>query len=210
MNILAIGAHFDDVELGCGGALAKHAQNGDNVYVYVATVSGFSNQYNQTVRSSEIALGEAQAAMQILGVKELICGKFKTLEIEFVDELNIEILKIVQGKKIDKVYAHWIGDIHHDHQAVAKASLHSCRHVPRLLMYRSNWYHSTMEFRGNFYIDITRQWDTKEHAIQAHATEMDRTSSKWIGFFKNEAENAGQRIGVNYAEVFEVVKWLEI
>lgn len=210
MNILAIGAHFDDVELGCGGALAKHAQNGDNVYVYVATVSGFSNQYNQTVRSSEIALGEAQAAMQILGVKELICGKFKTLKIEFVDELNIEILKIVQERKIDKVYAHWIGDIHHDHQAVAKASLHSCRHVPRLLMYRSNWYHSTMEFRGNFYIDITRQWDTKEQAIQAHATEMDRTSSKWIGFFKNEAENAGQRIGVNYAEVFEVVKWLEI
>lgn len=210
MNILAIGAHFDDVELGCGGALAKHAQNGDNVYVYVATVSGFSNQYNQTVRSSEIALGEAQVAMQVLGVKELICGKFKTLEVEFVDELNIEILKIVQEKKIDKVYAHWIGDIHHDHQAVAKASLHSCRHVPRLLMYRSNWYHSTMEFRGNFYIDITKQWDTKERAIQAHATEMDRTSSKWIGFFKNEAENAGQRIGVTYAEVFEVVKWLEI
>jgi len=209
MNILAIGAHFDDVELGCGGALAKHAQNGDNVYVYVATVSGFTNQYNQTVRSSEIALGEAQAAMQILGVKELICGKFKTLEIEFVDELNIEILRIVQEKNIDRVYAHWIGDIHHDHQAVAKASLHSCRHVPRLLMYRSNWYHSTMEFRGNFYIDITKQWDTKERAIQAHASEMDRTSSKWIGFFKNEAENAGQRIGVNYAEVFEVVKWLE-
>lgn len=209
MNILAIGAHFDDVELGCGGALAKHAQNGDNVYVYVATVSGFTNQHNQTIRSSEMALEEAQVAMQILGVKELICGKFKTLAVEFVDELNIEILKIVEEKKIDKVYAHWIGDIHHDHQAVAKASLHSCRHVPRLLMYRSNWYHSTMEFRGNFYIDITGQWDVKKRAIQAHASEMDRTSCKWIGFFKNEAENAGQRIGVNYAEVFEVVKWLE-
>lgn len=210
MNILAIGAHFDDVELGCGGTLAKHAQNGDSVYVYVATVSGFSNQYDQAIRSSDIALKEAKAAMKILGVKELICGKFKTLEVEFVDELNIEILKIVQEKKIDKVYAHWIGDIHHDHQAVAKASLHSCRHVPRMLMYRSNWYHSTMEFRGNFYIDITSQWETKEQAIQAHASEMDRTSRKWIGFFKNEAENAGQRIGVNYAEVFEVVKWLEI
>lgn len=210
MNILAIGAHFDDVELGCGGTLAKHAQNGDNVYVYVATVSGFTNQYNQSVRSNEIALAEAQEAMKILGVKEMICGKFKTLHIEFVDELNIEILKIVQEKKIDKVYAHWIGDIHHDHQAVAKASLHSCRHVPRMLMYRSNWYHSTMEFRGNFYVDITKQWDFKERAIQAHVSEMDRTSSKWIGFFKNEAENAGQRIGVNFAEVFEVVKWLEI
>jgi LmbE family N-acetylglucosaminyl deacetylase len=209
MNILAIGAHFDDVELGCGGSLAKHAEKGDNVYVYVATLSGFSNQYNQTVRSNEIALEEAHAAMQIIGVKDLICGKFKTLKVEFVDELNIEILQIVEEKKIDKVYTHWIGDIHHDHQAVARASLHSCRHVPRMLMYRSNWYHSTMEFRGNFYVDITKKWDTKEQAIRAHVSEIDRTGSKWISFFKNEAENAGQRIGVKYAEVFEVVKWLQ-
>jgi LmbE family N-acetylglucosaminyl deacetylase len=209
MNILAIGAHFDDVELGCGGALARHAKNGDNVYVYVATISGFSDQYNQTVRSSEIALDEARDAMQILGVKELICGKFRTLEVEFVDALNVEILKIVQEKSIDQVYVHWVGDIHHDHQAVARASLHSCRHVPRMLMFRSNWYHSTMEFRGNFYADITDQWDIKARAIQAHASEMERTGSKWLAFFKNEAENAGQRIGVRYAEVFELVKWLE-
>jgi len=209
MNILAIGAHFDDVELGCGGALARHAHQGDSVYVFVATVSGFSNQYNQTVRTNESALQEAQQAMAILGVKELICGNFKTLEVEFVDALNIEILKIVQEKQIDQVYAHWAGDIHHDHQAVAKASLHSCRHVPRLLMYRSNWYHSTLEFRGNFYVDITQWREIKEQAIRAHVTEVDRTGEKWISFFRNEAENAGQRIGVKYAEVFEVVKWLE-
>jgi len=209
MNILAIGAHFDDVELGCGGALARHALQGDNVYVFVATVSGFSNQYNQSVRTNESALEEARNAMAILGVKEMICGKFKTLEVEFVDALNIEILKIVQEKKIDQVYAHWTGDIHHDHQAVARASLHSCRHVPKLLMYRSNWYHSTLEFRGNFYVGITPCWEIKERAIRAHVTEVDRTGEKWISFFKNEAENAGQRIGVKYAEVFEVVKWLE-
>lgn len=208
MNILAIGAHFDDVELGCGGTLARHAQQGDNVYVFVATVSGFSNQYNQAVRTSESALDEARNAMDILGVKELLCGNFKTLEVEFVDALNIEILKILQEKQIDLVYAHWAGDIHHDHQAVAKASLHSCRHVQRMLMYRSNWYHSTIEFRGNFYFDITEFWPTKERAIRAHVTEVDRTGEKWISFFRNEAENAGQRIGVPMAEVFEVVKYL--
>jgi LmbE family N-acetylglucosaminyl deacetylase len=209
VKVLAIGAHFDDVELGCGGALARHAKIGDDVYVFVATVSGFTNQYNQTVRSNETALAEARNAMKILGVKELLCGNFKTLEVEFTDALNIEILKIVQEKKIDLVYAHWIGDIHHDHQATAKASLHSCRHVPRMLMYRSNWYHSTLEFRGNFYVDITDYWQAKKLAIRAHVTEMDRTGEKWISFFHNEAENAGQRIGVKFAEVFELVKWLE-
>jgi len=208
MNILAIGAHFDDVELGCAGALARHVSNGDKVYVYIATVSGFSNPNNQTVRSNDVALAEGKKAMGILGV-ELICGNFKTLEIEFVEALNIEIVRIVEDKKIDMVYTHWIGDIHHDHQAVAKASLHGCRHVPRMLMYRSNWYHSNLDFKGNFYIDITSHWAKKEETIRAHQSELERTRYKWLSFFKNESENAGQRIGVNYAEVFEVVKWLE-
>ena len=208
MNVLAIGAHFDDVELGCGGSLAKHASNGDRVFVYVATVSGFANQYNETVRGSESAKKEAEAAMKVLGVEEMICGGFKTLEVEFVDPLNIDILKIVDKFGIEQVYSHWTGDIHHDHQALARASLHSCRHVPRLLMYRSNWYHSTIDFRGNFYVDIADYWETKERAIRAHTSEMQRTGEKWIEFFRNEAANAGQRIGVKFAEVFEVVKWL--
>ena len=208
MNILAIGAHFDDIELGCGGSLARHVTKGDKVYAYVATVSGFINPNNQTVRSNDVALAEGRNAMKILGI-ELICGQFKTLEIEFVDALNLEIVRIVEDRKIDMVYTHWVGDIHHDHQAVAKASLHGCRHVPRLLMYRSNWYHSNLDFKGNFYVDITNSWDRKEKAILAHVSEMERTGKKWSRFFKNEAENAGQRIGVNCAEVFEVVKWLE-
>jgi LmbE family N-acetylglucosaminyl deacetylase len=210
MNVLAIGAHFDDVELGCGGALAAHSARGDEVYVFVATVSGFTNQNDQSVRSSEVARAEAEEAMKILGVKQMFSGNFKTLQVEFVDELNVQILRLVEQLGIDQVYAHWTGDIHHDHQAVARASLHSCRHVPRLLMYRSNWYHSTVDFRGNFYIDITEHWDTKERAIRAHTSEMARTGNQWISFFKNEAVNAGQRIGVPYAEPFEIVKWLHI
>lgn len=208
MNILAIGAHFDDIELGCGGALARHVAKGDKVYAYIATVSGFANANKETVRSNEAALEEGKKAMEILGV-ELICGSFKTLEVEFEEALNVEILKIVEDRKIDFVYSHWVGDIHHDHQAVARASLHSCRHVPRLLMYRSNWYHSTQDFRGNFYVDITEHWPKKEAAILAHRSELERTRYKWLGFFRNEAENAGQRIGAKYAEVFEMVKWLE-
>lgn len=209
MNVLAIGAHFDDLELGCGGTLAKRACAGDRVFAYVATVSGFANQYNVTVRSNEVARQEAEAAMRVLGVTELICGQFKTLEVEFVDALNVEILRIVEERKIDLVLSHWPGDIHHDHQAVAKASIHACRHVPRQLLYRSNWYHSTADFTGNFYVDISDAWEQKRRAIEAHASELERTGRKWVTFFENEAENAGQRIGVRYAEVFQVLKWLE-
>ena len=208
MNILAIGAHFDDIELGCSGTLAKHVQAGDRVLAYVATVSGFSSHDKQVVRTNAVARHEGRKAMQVLGV-ELFEGAFPTLEVEFSEALNAEILAIVESNNIQKVYTHWTGDIHHDHQAVARASLHSCRHVPCLLMYRSNWYHSANDFHGNFYVDITPFWPIKEEAIKAHASELERTRNKWLSFFKNEAENAGQRIGVRYAEVFKVIKWLE-
>ena len=209
MNILAIGAHFDDVELGCGGTLAKHVSNGDKVYVFVATVSGYSNAYNQTVRSNKLAKKEAENSMATLGVEKLICGKFKTLQVEFIDALNIEILKIIERYNIDRVYTHWTGDIHHDHQAVAKSTLHSCRHVLQILMYRSNWYYSSSDFKGNYCIDISEFWEVKKKAIECHISELERTASKWMSFFDNEAINCGQRLGVERAEAFEIVKFLE-
>jgi LmbE family N-acetylglucosaminyl deacetylase len=208
MNILTIGAHFDDIELGCGGTVVRHVNNGDTVYAYVATLSGYTNPDNVIIRSNEKAQAEGIAAIKILGAN-LICGQFKTMHLEFSDELNCQVIRIVEEKNINLVYTHWIGDIHHDHQILAQASLHSCRHVPNMLMYRSNWYHSTLEFRGNYYVDISDYWVKKEEAVRAHISELERTGYKWIDFFKREAENAGQRIGVKYAEVFEVVKWLE-
>jgi LmbE family N-acetylglucosaminyl deacetylase len=208
VNVLAIGAHFDDVELGCGGTLAKHKAAGDKVFVYIATESGYSAPNKSVIRDNDIARREGERAVEILGVDELICGRFKTFALEFVEALNAKLLAIVESKKIDLTYTHWIGDIHHDHQALAKASLHSCRHVPRLLMYRSNWYHSPFDFRSIFFVDITDFWDIKERAIRAHESEIARTHERWIAFFRNEAEAAGQRMGVPLAEVFEVVKWL--
>jgi LmbE family N-acetylglucosaminyl deacetylase len=209
MNILAIGAHFDDVELGCGGALARHAKGGDNVFVYVATTSGFANQYQETVRSDESALAEARQALGVLGITELFCGSFKTFDVEFTDALSIDILRIVEENQVNRVYTHWFGDTHHDHQAVSKASIHCCRRVPCVLMYRSNWYHSPVAFREDFYIDITEYWPIKERALKAYASEMERTGNAWLRFFENEAENAGRRVGVKYAEGYELIKWLE-
>ena len=97
-----------------------------------------------------------------LGIKNLIQGNFETLKIEFNEELNKEIINIVNKYKINTVYTHWDGDIHHDHQVVAKSTLHACRHVKNILMYRSNWYQSSQIFNANYYVDITgKHFDKK-------------------------------------------------
>lgn len=207
MNVLAVGAHFDDVELGCSGALAKHVKEGDHVTIYVATDSEYSNSEGKLIRSGKTARTEGGKAAAIIGA-ELICGKCNSLRLEFVEETNIEIIRIIEEKNIELIYTHWTDDIQHDHINLAKATIHAGRHVPRILMYRSNWYISEGNFDRNFFVDISETWEIKEKAILAHQSEFGRVGNKWIEYFKREALNNGLVVGVKYAECFEVVKWL--
>lgn len=207
MNVLAIGAHFDDIELGCGGALAKHNIKGDKVIAFIATSSEFSNKDGEVLRNSDVALEEARRASSQIGY-QLLLGEIPTFQLEYGEEVQAKLLKIIEENKIDLIYTHWTYDVHHDHRNLALATLHVARHVNRVLMYRSNWYISEKEFIENFYVDITDTWDIKERAIREYKSEMQRVGDKWITYFRQEAINNGFKIGVKYAEAFQVVRWM--
>lgn len=207
MNILAIGAHFDDIELGCSGSLKKHVDRGDRVFIYVATNSGFVSPEQVTVRSDESARAEGEAAAELIGGK-LVCGGFETLKLEFEDNLNAQLVHLIEKEKIDLIYTHDRNDVHHDHAALAKASFHAGRHVPRILTYHSNWYQSDVRFAPDFYSDISDTWETKEAVIRAHRSEYERVGDAWIRYFRKEAENNGCACGVKLAEGFRCAKWL--
>ena len=205
MNVLAIGAHFDDIELGCGGSLCRHVFNGDKVTMYVATDSGFIGEHGS--RDSSDAIKEGKAAAKIIGA-DLVLGGHRTLFLEFCDEVNLQLVNLINDRQIDTIYTHCEHDVHHDHLALARATLHSARHVPRVLMYRSNWYKSTANFHKQFYVDITPFWSTKEKSIRTHESELSRVGEKWIDYFRRDAQVSGAEVGVGYAEAFQVVKWL--
>lgn len=207
MNILAVGAHYDDIELGCSGALIKHVLQGDNVLIYVATHSGFVSPGGKTIRDKAVAQAEGEIAAKLIG-GTLINGGFETLNLEFTDELNGQLVALIEKYDIDIIYSHYSGDIHHDHQALAKAVLHAGRHVPRILEYHSNWYLSEKRFSPNFFVDISDTWETKKSAIMCHESEFKRAGKDWLRFFENEAINNGFICGVFMAEGFKVVKWL--
>ena len=208
MRVLALGAHFDDVELGCGGTIARHVENGDTVIIFVATHSGYSDHAGRVIRKPEIALAEGQAAAEILGASDLICADYPTNQLEFNDGLMCSLLKVIEPYKPSIIYTHWDGDVHHDHRSLARASLAAARHIPRLLMYRSNYYDGEKPFMGNFYVDVTTTLEKKKKAIKAHESEYQRAGEKWLRFFLNQHENDGYKIGVKYAESFHLVKYL--
>lgn len=209
MRVLAIGAHFDDIELGCGGALIQHVRAKDDVTMLVVTDSEYLNYDGKVLRSKDIALKEGKKAAAIIGAK-LISGDMKTKELAYSWQLIEFLNEFIDDLKTDLIYTHWDHDVHQDHFAIGKATLNAGRHIPRILMYRSNWYQTSDLFRGNYYVDISDVMHLKIKAVKAHASELKKAGKGWIEFFKNENRNNGQEIGVQYAELFEVVKYLGI
>jgi LmbE family N-acetylglucosaminyl deacetylase len=206
-NVLAVSAHFDDAELGCGGTLAKHARAGDKVYSYVATRSDYKDMSAKTVRSADVARREGVKAAKILGA-ELLEGAFETFHVHYDDALISELRGIVERRKIDTIYLPWTGDAHQDHRATARAAITAGRHCARLLMYRINYYDTEETFDARVYVDTTKTMPAKLKAIRAHASEHARTKGKWIESITALDRNTGIKLGVGYAEGFQAVRYL--
>lgn len=186
MKVLAVGAHYDDIELGCSGTLIKHSQNGDTLTMLVITDSAYKNHDGIQIRDGEVARLEGTAAAKIIGA-ELICLDYHTFEVPFDDILGKVILNYIEKLEIDTIYSHWVYDLHRDHQYAGKSTLMAGRHVPRFLMYRSNFYDTERQFKGNFYSDITDVMDKKIEVIKAHKSELKRVRYKWLDFFYKNA-----------------------
>ena len=106
------------------------------------------------------------------------------------------------------VLTHWTDDTHPDHRALAKATLHSCRHLPRVLLYCSNWYESDERFDPRFFVDISITLERKLKLIELHKSENTRTRGAWLEYTRAQARTLGLKAGIEYAESFQVVKWL--
>jgi len=207
MNVLAVGAHYDDLELGCSGTLIKHVQKGDSVTMLVITDSAYNDAHGSPVRKADKAYQEGLKAASIIGAR-LICLNYSTFMVPFDEALTKEITRYIEDLNIDTVYSHWSGDLHRDHQYAAQSTLMAGRHVPRFFMYRSNYYDTEVQFRGTFYSDITTVIDQKIAVIKAHKSELKRVRNSWLRFFIRQNENDGQIIGVKSAEFFEAVRYL--
>ena len=145
---------------------------------------------------------------EILGVK-LLFGDWETNYLTFSDPLICSVLNVVEDYKIDTLYTHWADDAHQDHRALARACITAGKHVPRVLMYQSNLYDAGEPFNGNFYVDISATIDKKREAIAAHESELGRVEGRWQEVFFNKCAVDGYKVGTTYAEVFQVVKYLD-
>ena len=208
MNILAVGAHHDDIELGCGGSIARFTEEESSVWGVILTNSETHYEERNIHRSAlEAELEEREAASVIdLQLIELPSNRVDNGTLQYSVEVMRDLETVIHEKKIDLMFSHWQYDMNTDHAAAAKISIVAGRHVPTILQYRSNWYQPDRAFNGIYYIDISNQIEKKEACLIKYQSEVTNRGMTWVNSFLDQNRSFGFSIGTSYAEVFEPVR----
>jgi LmbE family N-acetylglucosaminyl deacetylase len=164
MNILTIGAHPDDIELGCGGMILKAARNSHNVYMYTLTrgeAAGDPLQREQELIQSS----------KFIGAKALWIDKFSDTHLAVNSDLINHIEIFINKAHADLVITHSLNDTHHDHRAVAAATREAGRFVPNMMAYEIPL---TKEFNPQMFYDISDVVDDKVSLIELFKSQRDK------------------------------------
>ena len=202
MKILAIGAHPDDIEYGCGGTLLEMKKEHDaEIHFFVAT-------YGECGGNPEIRIKEQEAAADFLGVKELHWGGFKDTQLDFNGELIGAIEKVIKDVAPDVVFVNYPDDTHQDHRNLAEATMVAARYVRKVLYYED---FTAKNYDPQFFRDIGDILDDKVKLLKFHKSQVERsypTGLDILESIKAVANFRGFQAKVKYAEGFGALRYL--
>jgi LmbE family N-acetylglucosaminyl deacetylase len=201
MNVLAIGAHPDDIEYGCGGTLTAYAQKGHVVYLFVATDGGLGGD-------PEVRRREQKDSLQVIGARELFWGGYADTEIPLNRELIARLESVIDQVQPQMIFVNCADDTHQDHRNLAQGTLSATRYIPNFLFYEVP---STQHFVPNCYVDIHRVLDRKLACLESHRSQVTKTNIQDLTILESAVSCAnfrGIQARVKYAEAFQSVRLL--
>jgi LmbE family N-acetylglucosaminyl deacetylase len=202
MNILAIGAHPDDIEFGCGGTLIKYVATGHNIFLFVASDGSYGGE-------PEVRVREQTEALKFLGAKELFWGNFKDTELQDSRELILKIEEIVLKVNPDIVLLNYPEDVHQDHRALAQAGVSATRYIKEVLFYEVP---TTQHFEPDIFVDIEGVLEKKGWLLQLHGSQVNKTRVKNLTIVESAQSCAnfrGFQGRVKFAEGFKALRVLK-
>ena len=201
MNILAIGAHPDDIEFGCGGTLYKLSRHKNKIYLFVATEGEIGAP--RGIRKKEQLI-----AAKYLKAKDIFWGEFVDTRVPTGKELINKIEKTVKKTKADLVFVNYFDDVHQDHRAVSECVLSATRYVKKVLFYEVP---TTRNFEPDIFVDITKTMDKKEKLLRMHASQIKKTRIPNLSIIESAKSCAifrGYQGRVKYAEGFRSLRYM--
>ncbi len=198
-TILAVGAHPDDIELGCGGTVRAASKLGKKVVAVFMSKGEHSG-------SPEIRPKESIAALSLLGVNEVHFGDFPDTEIQCSRKAIDFLESFYLAHKPETVLTHTVNDIHQDHRQVGWISMSAFRNAPQVLAFETP--RVTASFSPTYFIDITNCVNDKWNALKCHFSQK---TKRYITYesMVNLASFRGSQVSLPAAEAFEVVRYVE-
>jgi len=224
-SVLVVAAHPDDEVLGCGGTMARLANEGHEIRIAIVA-EGMTSRYQQREQADKKKLSHlhtnAQQAADKVRAKELVLCKLPDNRLDTIPLL--EVVKLVEDL-IEKfnpsvIYTHHPGDLNVDHGVVHRAVLTATRpipgqHVREIYAFEvpssTEWAFQRVEplFRPSVFVDISATLETKVAALACYDTE----TRKFPHPRSPEAVRAialrwGSVAGFKAAEAFELIRSL--
>lgn len=178
-NILAIGAHFDDVELGVGGTLSKLKSDKPDRKIYKLTLTNnITNFKHKNINVDfESSLKESEQACKILGISQInITNYVGCTELIFNKKQMQDIESFIFDMNIDTVFCHYPSDIQQDHEHASKISFVAGRYCENIIFYQSNRYILPQSFYPRIYSDITSSIDLKKKSLKCYSSDHNRNN----------------------------------
>ena len=201
MNVLAIGAHPDDIEYGCGGTLTKYAQKGHDVFLFVASDGGLGGD-------PDVRRQEQKEAAAVLGAREVFWGGYGDTEIPLSRELIVRLETVISEVRPAMIFVNYPDDTHQDHRNLAQSATSATRYIANFLFYEVP---STQNFTPNCYTDIAAVLDQKMALLEAHRSQVSKTNIEDLSILQLAVSSAnfrGIQARVKYAEAFHSVRLL--
>lgn len=208
-NVLIIGAHFDDAELGAGGTAAKLVADGKNVYKLTLTDNKTDFKQKNICVDYDSSRIQSAKACEVLGVHEIT--DFEPVEcstLAYSKDVMQRVEKVIYDYHIDTVFIHFGTDMNQDHIAASSICVTAARHCSNILEFQSNGYILDNVFYPTYFIDVSDYIEKKREALRCYSGEHDRFNRLFdTNIERNHIWGYGNE--VEYAEGFKLVKFLQ-
>lgn len=211
MKILCLGAHIDDVEIGCGGSIVRFIKEGNEVYYAAFSIAEDSLPEGLP---KDILTKEVKVAAKIIGIKpeNLFIFRYPVRKFpQYRQEILEDLVKLEKEIKPDLTFLPVVDDLHQDHPVIA---IEGCRafRFASILSYEIPA--NNISFTASAFITL-EEWhvEKKTKAIKCYKSQELRRKSLGrepanLARIKALAQVRGSQIRVDYAEAFDIVRWI--
>jgi N-acetylglucosamine malate deacetylase 1 len=216
-SVLAIGAHPDDLEIFCGGTLAKYAKQGVKVSMAVSTNGSAGHLLIPPKELAEIRHQEAEKAAKVIGADFYWLGFMDAFLFEDIDSRQ-RFIEVIRKAKPDVIITHDPQDYHPDHRAVSRLMFDASFESGLKNLTTESPFHPGVQplvymdktsgagFEPTEFVDITDTFKIKREMLACHESQIkwlkDHDNVDFFDMMETLARARGYQCGVEKAEAF--------